>query len=152
MFSVLFPGQGSQSVGMIRDIYDNFDCVKNLFEQADDSLNISLSKIIFEGSKSLLDETENTQPAIFLVGYVIYNVIKKETKSKSEETVHKTQKLIFPKIPQFTETTSTEVSKSGIRSFSKAKERQNYQRKAKRCMDTCITTSILLCARICDVA
>ena len=50
MFSVLFPGQGSQSVGMIRDLYDNFDYVKNLFDEADNSLNISLSKIIFEGS------------------------------------------------------------------------------------------------------
>ena len=77
MFSVLFPGQGSQSVGMIRDLYDNFDYVKNLFDEADNSLNISLSKIIFEGSKSLLDETENTQPAIFLVSYSIFQVIKK---------------------------------------------------------------------------
>jgi len=82
MFSVLFPGQGSQSVGMIRDLYDNFDYVKNLFDEADNSLNISLSKIIFEGSKSLLDETENTQPAIFLVSYSIFQVIKNETSCK----------------------------------------------------------------------
>ena len=85
MFSVLFPGQGSQSVGMIKDLYEKFDYVKDLFSQADNELGLSISKIIFEGPKELLDETENTQPAIFLVGYAIYNVIKKETNFKIDE-------------------------------------------------------------------
>ena len=79
MFSVLFPGQGSQTVGMARDLYDNFDYIKNLFHEADDILNTSISKLIFEGPKELLDMTENTQPAIFLVSYSIFNVIKNET-------------------------------------------------------------------------
>ncbi len=79
MFSVLFPGQGSQTVGMARDLYDNFDYIKNLFHEADDILNTSISKLIFEGPKELLDLTENTQPAIFLVSYSIFNVIKNET-------------------------------------------------------------------------
>ena len=76
MFSVLFPGQGSQSVGMAKQLYDNFDYVKNLFDEADDVLNLSISKLIFEGPKELLDLTENTQPAIFLVSYSIFNIIK----------------------------------------------------------------------------
>ena len=79
MFSVLFPGQGSQSVGMAKDFYDNFDYIKDLFNEADDTLNFSIKKLIFEGPKELLNETENTQPAIFLVSYAIFNVIKKET-------------------------------------------------------------------------
>ena len=79
MFSVLFPGQGSQSVGMAKQLYDNFDYVKNLFDEADDVLNLSISKLIFEGPKELLDLTENTQPAIFLVSYSIFNIIKRET-------------------------------------------------------------------------
>ncbi len=79
MFSVLFPGQGSQTVGMIKNLYENFTYVKSLFDQADDILQISLSKMILEGPKELLDQTENTQPAIFLVSYSIFNVIKNET-------------------------------------------------------------------------
>ncbi len=79
MFSVLFPGQGSQSVGMIKDLFANFKYVKDFFEQADEALNMSLSKIIFEGPKELLDQTENTQPAIFLASYSIFNVVKNET-------------------------------------------------------------------------
>jgi [acyl-carrier-protein] S-malonyltransferase len=79
MFSVLFPGQGSQTVGMIKDLYENYDHVKDLFRQADDALGMYISKIILEGPKELLNETENTQPSIFLVSYSIYNTVKKET-------------------------------------------------------------------------
>ena len=79
MFSVLFPGQGSQSVGMIKEFHDNFDYVKKLFNEADELLNLSISKLIFEGPKELLGQTENTQPAIFLASYSIFNVIKNET-------------------------------------------------------------------------
>ena len=78
MFSVIFPGQGSQMVGMGKEFYDKFDLVKNLFKEADDTLNFSISKLILEGPKDELDLTANTQPAIFLISYSIYNVIKKE--------------------------------------------------------------------------
>ena len=79
MFSVLFPGHSSQSVGMARDLYNNFDYVKDLFEEADDALNFSIKKIIFDGPPNILNETENTQPAIFLVSFAIFNVIKNES-------------------------------------------------------------------------
>ena len=79
MFSVLFPGQGSQTVGMIRELYDNFSYVKDSFKKADEALNLPISKIIFEGPSEKLNETENTQPAIFLVSYSIYKVIENET-------------------------------------------------------------------------
>ena len=78
MFSVIFPGQGSQIVGMGKDFYDKFDLVKNYFKEADDTLNFLISKLILEGPKEELDLTINTQPAIFLISYSIYNVIKKE--------------------------------------------------------------------------
>ena len=78
MFSVIFPGQGSQMVGMGKEFYDQFDLVKNLFKEADDTLNFSISKLILEGPKDELDLTANTQPAIFLISYSIFNVIKKE--------------------------------------------------------------------------
>ena len=78
MFSVIFPGQGSQSVGMGKEFYDKFDIVKDLFKEADEALNMSLlSKIILEGPKEELDLTINTQPAIFLISYSIFQVIKK---------------------------------------------------------------------------
>ena len=78
MFSVIFPGQGSQKVGMGKEFFDKFNLVKSLFKEADEVLGISLSKIILEGPKEELDLTINTQPAIFLVSYSIFNVIKKE--------------------------------------------------------------------------
>ena len=78
MFSVIFPGQGSQLVGMGKEFYVKYDLVKKLFEEADDILQFPLSKIILEGPKEELDFTANTQPAIFLVSYSIFNVIKKE--------------------------------------------------------------------------
>ena len=78
MFSVIFPGQGSQIVGMGKEFYDKFELVKNLFKEADESLNYHLSKIILDGPKEELDLTANTQPAIFLISYAIFNVVKKE--------------------------------------------------------------------------
>ena len=78
MFSVIFPGQGSQAVGMGKEFYDKFDLVKSLFKEADETLNYSISKLILEGPKEGLDLTVNTQPAIFLISYSIFNVIKKE--------------------------------------------------------------------------
>jgi [acyl-carrier-protein] S-malonyltransferase len=78
MFSVIFPGQGSQIVGMGKEFYDKFDLVKNLFKEADETLGFSLSKLILEGPKEKLDLTPNTQPAIFLISYSIFNVVKNE--------------------------------------------------------------------------
>ncbi len=78
MFSVIFPGQGSQSVGMGKEFYEKYDLVKNLFREADEALNVPLSKMILEGPKDELDLTINTQPAIFLISYSIFQIIKNE--------------------------------------------------------------------------
>jgi [acyl-carrier-protein] S-malonyltransferase len=78
MFSVIFPGQGSQIVGMGKEFHDKFDLVKNLFKEADDTLNFPISKLILEGPKEELDFTANTQPAIFLISYSIFNIVTKE--------------------------------------------------------------------------
>ena len=78
MFSLVFPGQGSQSIGMGKDFFENYDLVKDLFKEADESLGISISKIILEGPKDELDLTVNTQPAIFLISHSIFQVMKKE--------------------------------------------------------------------------
>ena len=78
MFSLVFPGQGSQTIGMGKDFYQNYDLVKDLFKKADESLGTSLSKIILEGPKDELDLTVNTQPAVFLISYSIFQVMKKE--------------------------------------------------------------------------
>ena len=78
MFSVVFPGQGSQIVGMGKEFYDRFEIVKKLFKEADETLKFPISKLIFEGPKEELDLTTNTQPAIFLISYCIFNVIKNE--------------------------------------------------------------------------
>ena len=78
MFSVVFPGQGSQEVGMGKILYEKFDLVKNYFKEADETLNFAISKLVLDGPKSDLNLTFNTQPAIFLISYSIFNVMKKE--------------------------------------------------------------------------
>ena len=78
MFSVIFPGQGSQIIGMGKEFFEKYNIVKDLFKQADDVLGFNLSKIILEGPKDKLDLTSNTQPAIFLISYSIFQVVKKE--------------------------------------------------------------------------
>jgi len=78
MFSVIFPGQGSQLVGMGKDLHDKYNLIKNLFKEADDTLGFSLSNLILNGPKDELNLTENTQPAIFLVSYSIFKLIKEE--------------------------------------------------------------------------
>ena len=78
MFSVIFPGQGSQMIGMGKEFFDKYDLVKNLFKEADNILDIPLSKIILNGPKDELDLTINTQPAIFLISYSIFYVMKNE--------------------------------------------------------------------------
>ena len=78
MFSVIFPGQGSQMIGMGKEFYNKYERVKSLFKKADEVLNFALSKIILEGPKDQLDLTKNTQPAIFLISYSIFQVAIKE--------------------------------------------------------------------------
>ena len=78
MFSVIFPGQGSQKIGMAKELFDKFEIVKKIYKDADDLLELPISKIIFEGPEDKLNLTENTQPAIFLTSYAIFTVAKKE--------------------------------------------------------------------------
>ena len=78
MFSVVFPGQGSQKIGMANELFDKFEIVKKIFDDADNILELPISKIILEGPENKLNLTENTQPAIFLTSYSIFNVATKE--------------------------------------------------------------------------
>lgn len=78
MFSVIFPGQGSQLVGMGKDLHNKYSLVQDLFKEADDTLGFSLSSLVLNGPKENLDLTENTQPAIFLVSYSIFRLIKEK--------------------------------------------------------------------------
>ena len=80
MFSVIFPGQGSQMVGMASEFHSKFELFKKLYREADEVLNFPISKLILEGPKEKLDLTENTQPAIFLVGYSIFQLLEQEFK------------------------------------------------------------------------
>ena len=78
MGALLFPGQGSQIVGMGHEFYKNFKIVKTIFKQADEKLNYPISKLILEGPENELQLTKNTQPAILTVSYSIFKVLKDE--------------------------------------------------------------------------
>ena len=78
MFSIIFPGQGSQSVGMAKEFYEKYPLVKSIFSRANEALNFNLSKIILSGPISEINLTKNTQPAIFVVSYSIFSVMKNE--------------------------------------------------------------------------
>ena len=86
MKTLMFPGQGSQSVGMGADLYKNFELVKKIFKQADEKLNFHLSKIILDGPESELKLTKNTQPAIMTLSYSIYKLIVEEFGIDIKET------------------------------------------------------------------
>jgi len=85
MKTLLFPGQGSQIVGMGSDFYKNFSVVKEVFSEADEKLKYNLSKIIREGPDSELKLTQNTQPAILTVSYAIFRVLVKEYNFKIKD-------------------------------------------------------------------
>jgi|TARA_B110000211_G_scaffold222912_1_gene272128 [acyl-carrier-protein] S-malonyltransferase len=78
MKAILFPGQGTQIVGMGSEFFKNFEIVKKIFKEADDRLNFKISKIILEGPENELKLTTNTQPAILTVSYAIFSVLKTE--------------------------------------------------------------------------
>ena len=78
MRAVIFPGQGSQYVGMGSDFYHKFDLVKEIFENVDKTLNFSLSRIILNGPESELRMTQNTQPAIMTIGVCIFRVLNEK--------------------------------------------------------------------------
>ena len=78
MKAIVFPGQGSQYVGMGKDFYDAFSEAKQVFHEVDDALEFKLSNIILNGPIETLNLTENTQPAIMTVGVAIYRTLQRQ--------------------------------------------------------------------------
>lgn len=82
--ALIFPGQGSQSVGMGLDFYNSTEIGKNIFDKFDEITGKSISKICFEGPEEELKQTNNTQPAILAVSIIAYELLKNKTGVKAE--------------------------------------------------------------------
>jgi len=76
-YAIVFPGQGSQSLGMLSDLSSNFSIVKDIFSEASDALDLDLWKVVQE-DKVALNQTENTQPAMLAAGYATFKVLSNE--------------------------------------------------------------------------
>ncbi len=76
--AIVFPGQGSQVVGMGKDLFENFAQAREVFQTVDEILGVNLSKIMFEGPSEELTKTENTQPALMAVSVALVRVLEKE--------------------------------------------------------------------------
>ena len=74
----VFPGQGSQKVGMLQDLYNEYAIVRQRFAEADEALGYSISKLCFEGPDTELVKTANTQPAILTASIACYEVLKEK--------------------------------------------------------------------------
>ena len=77
-YAIIFPGQGSQSVGMMSDLADNFPIVNDTFTEASDTLGFDLWKLV-QNDKEAINQTQNTQPAMLAAGYATYRVLKGES-------------------------------------------------------------------------
>src|SRR3954462_573690 len=73
-----FPGQGSQHVGMAKELHDNFKLVREIFEEASDATSLNLRKLCFDGPESDLQLTENTQPALLTSSFAAFRVAETE--------------------------------------------------------------------------
>ena len=82
-YAIVYPGQGSQSLGMLSDLSTNFSIVKDIFSEASDAIDIDLWKLIQE-DEDALNQTENTQPAMLAAGYATYKVLSSEVDLSAE--------------------------------------------------------------------
>jgi [acyl-carrier-protein] S-malonyltransferase len=82
-YAIVFPGQGSQSLGMLSDLSSNFSIVKDIFSEASDALDLDLWKLVQE-DEDALNQTKNTQPAMLAAGYATYKVLANEVDLSAE--------------------------------------------------------------------
>ncbi len=83
--ALIFPGQGSQTIGMGVELYQQFETAKNVFEEVNEALSFNLSRLMFEGDMAELTQTENAQPAIMAVSMAVVRTLEKETGKKIDD-------------------------------------------------------------------